>query len=132
MSDMNQVWLSGRLTRNPELRHTPSGVAVCDFSLASNRYSKKADTFGKHQQLTTYTKVTVWNKAAEVLSAKLGTGDAVQVLGYLVDDNFEQKDGTKTGGRLKVKAVQVTLINKNSKEVDEVAQPEASFVDSES
>lgn len=132
MSDMNQVWLSGRLTRTPELRRTPSGVAVCDFSIASNRYSKRADPQGKHQQLTTFTKVTVWNKAAEVLSTKLATGDAVQVLGYLVDDNFEQKDGSgKTSGRLKVKALQVTLIGKNSKQPDEVVEAEASFDDSE-
>lgn len=132
MSDMNQVWLSGRLTRNPELRRTPSGVAVCDFSIASNRYSKRVDATGKHQQLTTFSKVTVWNKAAEVLATKLSTGDAVQVLGYLVDDNFEQKDGSgKTSGRLKVKALQVTLVSKNSKQTTENTEPEASFEDHE-
>lgn len=133
MSDMNQVWLSGRLTRVPELRRTPEGTAVCDFSIASNRYSKRVDaTTGKNQQLTTFTKVTVWNKAAEVLATKLTTGDTVQVLGYLVDDNFEQKDGSgKTSGRLKVKASQVTLVNKHSKDAEETTESEASFEDSE-
>jgi single-strand DNA-binding protein len=133
MSDMNQVWLSGRLTRAPELRKTPSGVAVCDFSIASNRYSKRPDATGKPQQLTTFTKVTVWNKAAEVLSGKLNTGDTVQVLGYLVDDNFEQKDGSgKTSGRLKIKAVQVSLVNKASKHAEEPSETEPVFEDSES
>ena len=131
MSDMNQVWLSGRLTRAPELRRTPEGVAVCDFSIASNRYSKRVDATGKNQQLTTFSKVTVWNKAAEVLATKLATGDTVQVLGYLVDDNFEQKDGSgKTSGRLKIKASQVTLMNKSSKDQEDSVS-EASFEDNE-
>lgn len=128
---MNQVWLSGRLTRKPELRRTPSGVAVCDFSVASNRYSKRPDATGSKQQLTTFTKVTAWNKTAEALAERLDTGDAVQVLGYLVDDNFESKEtGQKTSGRLKVKAREVTILNRHTKSTEDTAEAEASFEDS--
>lgn len=105
MYDVNEVFLTGRLTRNPELRKTPSGVSVCDLSLASNRYSGK-DADGKARQFTTFTKVTLWDDKAEYFSERLHTGDLVMVRGRLVDDNFEKDMGNgqtlKTGGRLKI------------------------------
>jgi single-strand DNA-binding protein len=117
MSDINQVWLSGRLTKNPELRHTPSGVAVCDMIIASNRYGK-LNTDGERQQYTAFVRVTVWNKQAEVLAEMLHTGDHIGVVGQLFDDNFEQEreDGTKlkTSGRLKVDNANVTIFNRKT------------------
>lgn len=101
MYDVNEVFLTGRLTRNPEIRKTPSGVAVLDLSVASNRYSGK-DENGKPRQYTTFTKVTLWDEKAEYFSDRLHTGDLVMVRGRLVDDNFETDDGKRTGGRLKI------------------------------
>lgn len=119
MSDINQVWLSGRLTKNPEKRMTPSGVAVCDLSLASNRYGK-ADSEGNRPQYTTFTRVTIWNKQAEALSEMLHTGDHISVIGSLFDDNFEQErdDGSKfqTSGRLKVDNASVTILSRKATE----------------
>lgn len=130
MSDINQVWLSGRLTKNPELRHTPSGVAVCDLTVASNRYGK-ADAEGKRQQYTTFARCTVWNRQAEVLSEMLHTGDAVSVVGQLFDDNFEQErdDGStfKTSGRLKIDNASVTIFNRKNV-TTEVSEPASSEI----
>mgnify|MGYP000326731649 CR=1 FL=1 len=127
MSDTNQVWLSGRLTKNPELRQTPSGVAVCDLTIASNRYGKVGDD-GKRQQYTTFARCTVWNRQAEVLSDMLHTGDHVGVVGQLFDDNFEQErdDGSsfKTSGRLKIDNASVTIYSRKNVEVSEPASSE--------
>ncbi len=105
MQDINEVTLTGRLTRKPELRKTPSGVSVCDLSVASNRYIGKDDS-GRPRQFTTFTKVTLWERKAEYWAQQLNTGDLLFVRGRLVDDNFEKDLGNgqtmKTGGRLKV------------------------------
>lgn len=111
MSDVNVICLSGRLTRNPELRRTPSGVAVCDLGIASNRYSKDK------RQFTTYTRITVWDKQAEWAGENLQTGDAIFVQGQLVDDNFE-KDGVQTSGRLKIDNARVNLMRKKTVQED--------------
>ena len=109
-SDVNRWTGTGRLTRNPELRKTPSGVAVCDISMACNRYSSEG------KQFTTYARVTVWNKQAEFLGdaeSGLKVGDFIYVEGPLVDDNFETTKGdssTKTSGRLKVDNALVKIL----------------------
>lgn len=107
MSDVNTVVLGGRVTRDPLVKTTPSGVHVCDVGVASNRYSKDGRKF------TTFTRVTLWNKQAEWAGENLGTGDTVLVQGCLVDDNYEQ-DGKQTSGRLKIEHARVQLIRKKA------------------
>lgn len=107
MSDVNVVILSGRVTREPNLRTTPSGVSVCDIGIASNRF--KADK----SQLTTFARITLWNKQAEWAGTALSVGDEILVNGQLVDDNFV-KDGQKTAGRLKIDNARVKLIRKKA------------------
>lgn len=104
MSDINIVVLQGRLTHNPELRKTPSGVSVCDFQIASNRFVPRKGQEGQFDKYTTFTRITLWNRLAERYAdgkGALKTGDMIMVEGQLVDDNYE-KDGQKTSGRLKV------------------------------
>jgi len=112
--DVNFVALSGRLTRAPEIRETPSGATVMDFAIACNRYVNG-------EQRTTYLKTTLWNKAAEWFGQRLGTGDQVMIQGKLVDDNFTQQDGTKTSGRLKIDNAHISILNKASAK-DETAE----------
>lgn len=118
-SDVNRWQGTGRLTRNPELRKTPSGVAVCDLSMACNRYSSEG------KQFTTYARVTVWNKQAEFLGDPengLKVGDFVYVEGPLVDDNFETTKGdasTRTSGRLKVDNALVKILARKQVKTDE-------------
>lgn len=108
-SDVNRVTWTGRLTRNPELRRTPSGVAVCDIWIANNRYSSEG------KQFTAYSRATCWNKQAEFLGGDKGgkTGDLVFVEGVLVDDNFETEKGnpeSMTKGRLKIDNANVKIL----------------------
>jgi single-strand DNA-binding protein len=111
MSDTNKVLIVGRLTRNPELRYTPSGTAVCDLSVANNRYYND-------KQFTTFVRVTTWDKQAEFLGNPekgVKTGDKVLIEGSLVDDNYETTKGdpsTKTAGRLKIDRARVEVLQR--------------------
>ena len=100
MGDVNRVFLKGRLTRNPEMRQTPSGSPVCDFSLATNRYING-------EQKTTFHRCTCLNKTAEWLTGEKGgrVGDTLFVEGNMTNDDFELTRGdpsTRTSGRMKV------------------------------
>jgi len=116
MSDENFVFLTGRVTRDPELRHTPSGIAVLDLGVANNRYSKP-DPDGKRVQKTTFTRCTTWDKSAEWIGEHVKTGDLVSVRGVLVDDNYEDKEsGKTTSGRLKLDHCRITLLREKKVE----------------
>ena len=85
---MNKVILIGRLTADPELRYTPNGSAVCDFTLAVERVvsdgEKKAD----------FIFCNVWNKQAESLAKYMRKGQRIGVEGRLSVENYE-KDGQR-------------------------------------
>lgn len=92
MSDLNEVVISGRLTRDSELRHTPNGTAVTDIIIASNRiWSKDAD----RQEETTFVDVTIWGKQAESLHAYLVKGRHIMVVGRLKLNKWETEEGAK-------------------------------------
>ena len=84
---MNHVTLIGRLTRDPELRYTPNGVAVCKFTLAVDR------AFSKEKE-TDFIPIVVWQKLAEACGNNLGKGRLVAVSGRLQIRTYE-KDGQK-------------------------------------
>jgi len=114
--DVNDVTISGRLTRNPDFRTPPKGGAVLDFYLACNRYRRLSTVEGEkpeYEQLTTFIKCTAWNRNAEYLHELLHTGDEVLVIGQLVDDNF-MHDGQQTSGRLKVDNLSVVKVLKKA------------------
>jgi single-strand DNA-binding protein len=87
MNSINHVLLLGNLTRDPELRYTPSGTAVCQLGMALNRRWK--DQAGEIQQETTFVDVTVWARQAETVSAYLAKGRAVAVEGRLQLDTWD-------------------------------------------
>mgnify|MGYP003131359839 FL=1 len=92
MSDLNEVIVSGRLTRDSELRYTPNGTAVTDVIVASNRiWSKESD----RQEETTFVDVTIWGKQAESLQEYLVKGRHVMVVGRLKLNKWEAEDGSK-------------------------------------
>jgi single-strand DNA-binding protein len=88
---LNRVQLIGNLTRDPELRYTPSGTAVCSFGLATNR-SWTTDTGEKHEE-TEFHKIVSWNKLAELCSQFLVKGRKVYVEGRLSTRNWTTQDG---------------------------------------
>ena len=89
---MNKVFLSGNLTRDPELRRTPSGVAYARMTIAVSRpYSSKNND---GQSVTDFFNLTAWNKTAEFCERYLQKGRKVLVEGRIQNDNYE-KDGVK-------------------------------------
>src|SRR3954466_2734042 len=88
---MNRVVLVGRLTKDPELRYTPNGVAVASFSLAVNR------NFTNHQgeRETDFINCVVWRKPAENVANYLKKGSMAGVDGRIQTRNYEGQDGKR-------------------------------------
>lgn len=87
----NKIIVIGNLGRDPELRYTPQGDAVCDFSIAVN--DRKRDKTGEYQDVTTWFKVTLWRKMAENASKYLTRGKSVYVEGRLQVEEWTDRDG---------------------------------------
>jgi single-strand DNA-binding protein len=105
MSDLNEVVISGRLTRDAELRQTPSGTAVTDIIIASNRiWSKDSDK----QEEATFVDVTIWGKQAESLAQYLTKGRHVMLTGRLKLNKWETEEGDRRS-KLTVVAEKVNL-----------------------
>ena len=87
----NKIIIVGNLGRDPELRYTPQGTAVCNFSVATNE--KKRDKAGDLQDMTTWFRVTLWNKQAENASKYLTKGSPIYVEGRLRIEEWTDRDG---------------------------------------
>ena len=87
----NKITLIGNLGRDPELRYTPQGDAVCDFSIAVN--DRKKDKSGEFQDVTTWFKITFWRRQAENASKFLAKGRQVYVEGRLQVEEWTDRDG---------------------------------------
>src|SRR3989337_1637694 len=90
---LNRVQLIGNLTRDPELRYTPSGTAVCTFSVATNR-GWTTDT-GEKKEEVEFHRIVAWNKLAELCSQFLTKGRKVYVEGRLQTRQWQAQDGTQ-------------------------------------
>ena len=93
MRDFNRVIILGNLTRDPEMRYTPSGRAVCSFSVATNR--RWTDSSGNLQEAVEFHNVVSWGKLAEISSQILSKGRKVLVEGRLQTRSWEGQDGVK-------------------------------------
>ncbi len=90
---LNQVQLIGNLTRDPELRYTPQGTAVCTFGLATNR--SWATEGGEKREETEFHRIVAWNKLAELCSQLLFKGRKVYVEGRLQTRTWTAQDGSQ-------------------------------------
>lgn len=113
LASINKVMLSGRLTRDPELRYTPGGVAVMTFSLALNRRYK--DQSGEWKEEVSFVNVVVWQKQAELASEYLKKGSAVYVEGRLQSRSWETSEGSKRS-TLEVRAERLQFLDKVRRE----------------
>lgn len=113
---VNQVTLVGNLTRDPELRTTPNGLAVCNFSLALNRSYK--DTSGEWIETADYVDVVAWTKLAERVSQYLNKGSKCVIIGRLQSRSWEQ-DGHKRS-KLEVLATEAHFLE--AQPTDNIAQ----------
>jgi single-strand DNA-binding protein len=94
MANINRVVLVGNLTRDPELRHTPSGTSVCKLRIAVNSRQKDAST-GEWGEKPNYFDVTVWGNQGESCAKFLSKGRPVGVDGRLDWREWEAQDGSK-------------------------------------
>ncbi len=90
---LNKVMLIGNLTRDPELRYTPQGTAVCSFGLATNR--SWTTEGGEKREEAEFHRIVAWNKLAELCSQLLNKGRKVYVEGRLQTRNWQGQDGNQ-------------------------------------
>jgi len=93
MANINRVVLVGNLTKDPELRHTQSGTAVCKLRLAVN--TRRKDETGQWTDKPNYFDVTVWGNQGESCAQYLAKGRPVAVDGRLDWREWDAQDGTK-------------------------------------
>lgn len=89
MASLNKVMLIGNLTRDPEVRFTPKGNAVCDMAIAVNR--RYLSDSGERVEEVTYLDIVLWNKQAELAGQYLAKGRSVFIEGRLQMDSWEDK-----------------------------------------
>ena len=112
---MNKVFLIGNLTRDPELRETPSGVAVCSFSIAVSRNYTNED--GERQ--TDFFNCTAWRGLGETIAKYTKKGKKVAVVGSVQLRNYEDNEGIKrTAVDIIVSDVEFLSPKENDDEVD--------------
>ena len=93
MANFNKVFLMGNLTRNPELRYTPSGTAVASFGIAVNRNWTGQD--GEKKEEACFVDVNAFGRRAEVINEYFSKGNPIFVEGRLQFNQWETKDGQK-------------------------------------
>lgn len=111
MRSVNKVILIGNLTRDPELRQTPSGQAVCTFSIATNREWITKDS--QRHSLTEYHDLVSWARLAEICEQHLRKGKLIYVEGYLKTRSWDTPEGVK---KFKTEIVIQDLIMLDKKE----------------
>jgi single-strand DNA-binding protein len=107
MASFNKVFVVGYLGRDPELRYTPDGTPVCNFSIATTE--RKKDKSGEFQDHTTWFRVNLWRRQAEVASQYLSKGKLVYVEGRLSQSEYQDRDGN-TRTSLEINATDIQFI----------------------
>src|SRR6202521_5229558 len=102
MSNLNKALLIGRLTKDPEMRYTPSGTAVTNFSIATNRWSSGPD--GERKEFTDYHNIVAYpigkRNLADTVAQYTRKGALVYVEGRIQTRSWEGQDGQKRRGRV--------------------------------
>lgn len=122
MGAMNRVFLMGNLTRDPQLRKTPTGLSVADLGLAiSEKHRNKA---GEVVESVCFADIVVWDKQAEACGQYLTKGAPVMVEGRLQLDQWQTDQGEKRS-RLRVRADRIQFLGRAAKgaEADQAAAP---------
>jgi single-strand DNA-binding protein len=117
MATMNRVFLMGNLTKDPELRYTPSGTPVANLRLAVNNTFK--DQNGQKKEDVCFVTVVVWSKQAELCNQYLKKGRPVLIEGRLIYRSWEQEG--KTRSTIEVRADRVQFMGRR----DETPGPDA-------
>ncbi len=119
MASFNKVLLMGNLTRDPEVRYTPKGTAVCDLGLATNRVFSGEN--GEKREETTFVDVTLWGKIAELAGQYLSKGRPVFIEGRLKYDTWDDKTSGQKRSKLSVVGETMQFIGAPKGAGDDVA-----------
>ena len=126
---INRVVIVGRLTRDPELRTTPTGVSVISFSLAFDNKTRNADG----STGSSFINCTAWRQNAEFIAKYCQKGTQVGIEGSLFESRFQRRDGTNAS-RIEIQVDSVTLFgskNPSTSQAQENAANNAYVQDSE-
>lgn len=93
MASFNKIVIVGYLGRDPEIRYTPQGTAVCNFTIATTE--KRKDRAGEGQDVTTWFRVAAWGRQAEVANQYLTKGKQVYVEGRLRQEEYTDREGNR-------------------------------------
>lgn len=121
MPNCNKVFLMGNLTKDPELRYTPGGAAVCNFNMAINREWLQN---GEKKKDVCFVRVTVWGKSGEASSEYLRKGNPVFIEGRLQSRSWDKEGGGK-GYSLDVVAERVQFLSHEKKQEGEPAKEDS-------
>jgi single-strand DNA-binding protein len=108
MASFNKIVIVGYLGRDPELRYTPQGTPVCDFTVATT--DRRKDKSGGVQEVTTWFRVSLFGRQAEVASQYLAKGRQVYVEGSLTQREWTDKDGA-TRTTLEVRGTDIQFLS---------------------
>ena len=108
MASFNKVILLGNLTRDPEVRYTPKGSAVCDLGIAVNR-NYTTDS-GERREEVTYVDVVLWARLAEIAGEYLKKGRPVFIEGRLQMDTWDDKQTGQKRTKLRVVGESMQLL----------------------
>ena len=111
MTSFNKVILMGNLTRDPEVRYTPNGIAVASFAIAVNRKYKQGD---ETKEEVSYIDIVVFGKQAESCGQYIGKGDSVLIDGRLQQRRWDDKDTGQKRNKIEVVAQSVNFMPKRS------------------
>ncbi len=111
MTSFNKVILLGNLTRDPEVRYTPNGIAVASFAIAVNRKYKQGD---ETKEEVSYIDIVVFGKQAESCGQYINKGDSVLVEGRLQQRRWDDKESGQKRNKIEVVAQSVNFMPKRS------------------
>ncbi len=120
MAGLCKMMVIGNLGRDPELRFTQSGRAMCKFSLAVSRYAPNVE--GDRKEVTEWFDITAWGRLAETTSEYLSKGRKVFVEGRFESRTWEGQDGQKRTG-LGIVAENIVLLDRQPRPSDEGGSP---------
>ena len=132
MNNLNQIYLLGNLTKDPEIKYTNEGMAITEMGLAINKRWK--DNNGEDVEIVDYFNVTSWNALAENCAGTLRKGDRIIVSGHLNLRSWESKEGKKFNiinvtadvVAASLEFCKLKIADKKNKKIDKVSNPDKS------
>jgi len=115
MASFNKIIVVGYLGRDPELRYTPDGTPVCNFTIATTE--RKKDKTGEMQEHTTWFRVNLWRRQAEVANQYLSKGKQVYVEGRLSTNEYQDREGN-TRTSLEINGTDIQFLGSRGEEVN--------------